>query len=45
MGVGSADDVGDAVGDSHFRHVAGDIEGVGAIVEARKYVAMNVNHV
>jgi hypothetical protein len=35
----------DAVGNSHFRHGAGDIEGVGAVVEARKYVAMNVNHV
>jgi hypothetical protein len=45
MGVRSADDVGDAVGDSHFGHSAGDIEGIGTVVEARKYVAMHVDHV
>jgi hypothetical protein len=45
MGVGRGDDVGDAVGDGHFRHRAGDIERVWAVVKARKYVAMNVNHI
>jgi hypothetical protein len=45
MGVRRADDVGDAVGDSHFGHRAGDIEGIGTVVEARKYVAMHVDHV
>lgn len=42
--VWSADDVGYAVLDRHFGHAASDFERRGAIIEARKYVAMNVNH-
>jgi hypothetical protein len=45
MGMGRGDNVGNTVGNSHFRHGAGDIEGVGTVVKARKYVAMKVNHV
>src|SRR5580698_8486862 len=37
-------DVRDAVLDGHFRHPAGDFHGRRAIIEARKYMAMDVNH-
>lgn len=33
-----------AVGEGHFRHGLGRIERVGAVVEAGKDVAMNINH-
>ena len=39
------DDVRDAVRNSRFRHLNGGFEGVRAIVQARKDVTMNVDHV
>ncbi len=36
--------MGNAVGNSHFRHGAGCVERVGAVIKARKYVGMNVDH-
>ena len=38
------DDVSDAIGDGHFSHRARDFERFCAVIEARKYVAMNINH-
>lgn len=42
--MGSSNDVRNPVFNGHFRHGAGDFKGLGAVIEARKYVAMNVNH-
>jgi len=44
MGMRGGNDVGNSVGNGHFCHGEREFKGVGAIVEARKYVAMNVNH-
>ena len=38
------DDVGDAVLDGHFGHGAGDFEGFRPVIQARKDVAMNIDH-
>ena len=42
--VRGADDVRDAVGDGHFAHRLRDFERFGAVVDAGKYVAMNIHH-
>ena len=43
-GVGSADDVGDAVGDSHLAHSDGGFEVRGTVVEAEKKMVVDINH-
>ncbi len=42
--VRRADHMGNAVGDGHFGHGDGGVERVRTVIEARKYVGMNVNH-
>jgi len=42
--VRSPNDVRNPVLNGHFRHGARDFKGRGAVVETRKYVAMDVNH-
>ena len=42
--VRCADDMGDAVSDGHFGHGFCGVERVCAVIEARKYVGMNINH-
>jgi hypothetical protein len=36
--------VGDAVGDGHLRHLDGVFERAGAVIQARKDVAVYINH-
>src|SRR6266700_5647327 len=40
-----ADDVRDSIRDSHFGHLYRRFEGVRTVVQARKNVAVDVNHV
>ena len=42
--VRRANNVRDSVGDGHFRHLNRCFHCIRAVVQARKYVAMNVNH-
>ena len=42
--VRCADHMSNAVGDGHLGHGAGNFEGFSAIVDAWKYVTVNVDH-
>src|SRR5579872_2123637 len=42
--VGCGDNMGDSVGDGHLGHGAGNFEGLSAVVDAWKYVTVNVDH-
>jgi len=42
--VRRADHVRDSIGNRHFRHVNGRLHRPGAVIQARKDVAMNVDH-
>lgn len=44
MRVRGGDHVSDAVGDGHFGHGAGDFHALGAVVQSRENMAMNVDH-
>ena len=43
-GVRGGNHVSDAVGDGHFGHLEGNFQRCGAVVKARKKVAMDIDH-
>src|SRR5712692_3351109 len=43
-GMGCAHDMGDSIGDGHFRHLEGFFERIRSVIQAGQDVAMDINH-